>query len=452
MALPGCSRRRQCTPRRVVTIFFYVFLTWLVVTLVIVSDDGPEDSSGRRLGFLQWLFSSGQSTGIQRKRVCADHSFEQVSQPQFVTLHSQIHLLTPAYYDDRKPGEVYFRILALLAGNSKPTSPDMYCHVTLNDSTVISKKLQWYVFNENLNVANGGYILSCPLSSLQIADQCSVSISLSSDAETGKVVRLPALVWHRDDHQGDFAICVPPLFGSVTVENIVEFVEMHKLLGVQHVFFYDFRTPFRTKQAVDLYVRQGVATSYPWSLPMQEGFVRYFGQLLTVHHCMFTAMWRYRYVAFVDLDEYIIPREGLVTWNDVMASIDHDINSGFRFFSAFFPPTVNPVPSNNNLDTKLMTLTWTQKSDGYHLKRTKCIVRPERMFEMGVHHISKWNEEQWPAKSVHRDVALVHHYRTCFQSNFNGSCFSHVTDNSALRYASQLMLAYDSTMALLAEN
>lgn len=53
--------------------------------------------------------------------------------------------------------------------------------------------------------------------------------------------------------------------------------------------------------------------------------------------------------------------------------------------------------------------------------RTKVMLCPWRVYEVGIHHISKQNREEWRSWSVQPDVAYLHHYRRCV-ANFGMRC------------------------------
>ena len=466
MARPYCKRKLKCNSRTIALIFGCLCIVWLGITVIVVERENQFradkfsdefDIASRKHKHHLNAYSARYKFRATNLTRC-QHNFNDITQPKFQKLHSKVYLLS-AYYDNRKEGSPFFRILALLSGAMKSTAPLLYCHMIDVDGVTVVKEIKEYVFNENLNSVYGGYILSCPLHDVRLDDVCFVKISLRQQVESSSSssITLPVLTWDHDQFEGDFAICVPPLFGNLEPINLVEFVEMHRILGVEQVFFYDYKgtdeissTNSAIRQVVDYYVRKGTVTSYEWSLPLPLNFIRYYGQLLTVHHCMFTNVLRYKYIAFLDLDEFIMPRNKLVSWYDIINEIDDGSYSGFRFKSASFPPYFNSAKNGNSI-APLVTLGWIKRAVGYHTKRTKCIVRPERMFEMGVHHISKWNEEHWPPLDVHVDIGQVHHYRACFSSFFQGNCNNIETDDTALRYSTVLTLAYEKTMKELNE-
>ena len=365
---------------------------------------------------------------------------------EFRHINNKVFFL-PAFYDDRKPSETYFRILALLPGSPLSklrTPPPIYCRIILCNNTEIVLSALLYPFNENLGRYYGGYIVSCPLQNLNITmfqNFCELTLSLSgTQSNTSASVTLPVMTWRNEEPQKSFALCIPPLFGNVTAERLIEFIEFHRLLGVDHLYFYNYTGSGQEyvsikrniSDVLNYYSKLGLVTTYQWRLPIEESLVRYYGQLTTVHHCLYTAMFRYTYVAFNDIDEYIIPRwQNVTNWSDLLALVDNDRHCGFRFYSSFFQ-------HDNNANTSVsdpVTMTWLFRYGDIHQKRTKCIVRPERMFEMGVHHMSKWNEEHWTPKDVEASVALVHHYRSCVEDYIHSkNCKQTSTDDFTLRY------------------
>ena len=458
----NCNRKLRSCSKSFAVVFFCCCIAWMTVTIILAEEglhltveqlnkqlyDSSDYNENRFKALSKYKFLNSNLTRCLQ-------NFNEIAQPKFQKLHAKVYLLS-AYYDNRKKASPFFRILALLRGAAKSTAPPLYCHVVDEDGVTIVRKIDEYVFNENMNSVYGGYILSCPLHDIRLADVCTVKISLTRfigiiGSWLSSSITLPVLTWNHDHYVDDFAICVPPLFGTLEPSSLIEFVEMHRILGVGHVFFYEYRgaddanfTNSVLRQVVKYYVRQGTVTSYEWVLPLPLKSVRYYGQLLTVHHCMFNNMLRYKYLAFLDLDEFIMPRNDLFTWHDIFKRIDNNQFSGFRFKSVSFPPVANSVNYRNS-SYPLITLGQTTRAIGYHTKRTKCVVRPERIFEMGVHHISKWNEEHWPPLDVHMTIGRVHHYRTCFSTFFKGNCNNTETDNTALRYSTALILAYEKT-------
>jgi len=120
----------------------------------------------------------------------------------------------------------------------------------------------------------------------------------------------------RDKPQHQFGVCVTNGYGVYkTVEEVVEWVEMHHLLGVSEIHLYD--SGYRNLTAVIDYYTKTKKTMTVKRIPHPLGSegVRTDGvDLFTVdqirnlrttslNDCMMRHMYRYRWLVVVDLDE-----------------------------------------------------------------------------------------------------------------------------------------------------
>lgn len=72
---------------------------------------------------------------------------------------------------------------------------------------------------------------------------------------------------------------------------------------------------------------------------------------------------------------------------------------------------------------------------------------PWRVFEVGIHHISKQNREEWLPLQVQPEVAYLHHYRGCL-GDYGMSCQGWVKDTIiADRYLGDLATNYNKALA-----
>lgn len=104
--------------------------------------------------------------------------------------------------------------------------------------------------------------------------------------------------------------------------------------------------------------------------------------------------------------------------------------AGYSFQSAFFDPLLSGLISHvmYDLESDLRTKTFSKV-------RSKVMVRPEAIFELGIHHVSRLVSEDLTVYHVPTDVAFVHHYRKCiseFDPLMNCQIFAH--DESLSRY------------------
>jgi hypothetical protein len=75
-----------------------------------------------------------------------------------------------------------------------------------------------------------------------------------------------------DDHVSrlpTLAVCVKPLHFNLSKTTwFVEFVEMYRLQGASHFFFYDHSVSQGVVKVLSHYVRKKLVTVLPWNLPL----------------------------------------------------------------------------------------------------------------------------------------------------------------------------------------
>ena len=347
-----------------------------------------------------------------------------------------------AYYDKRLKDAPYIRILAL-AQHTPEHAREIYCLLRNDSGSLISIKAHQYEFNENHNMRYGGFVFSCPLAGDVTSQPCSVDISAAPSGHlvnhSSSIIRLPLSPVERKVPRYEFTVCIPPLFGHLDARRLVEFIELSRLLGAEHLFFYLYPDPrlngvanLTVRNALSYYREQGMVTVFPWELPVPVGSLWYYGQVLAIHHCLYHNMYLSKFTLFNDIDEFLVPARQL-KWREMMQSLDTTNSSGFRFVSAFFPPKPSFAVAQWKPAASLVTMTNVQRTRSFSNVRTKCAVLPDRIFEMGIHHISKQNVEEWLPVNVAADVAVLHHYRDCI-SGWGVACGERVDDRSLLQH------------------
>ena len=94
------------------------------------------------------------------------------------------------------------------------------------------------------------------------------------------------------------------------VLHLLEFIELYKLLGAAHVTLYNDTVGSEAACALKNYEQKGYVTLLPWNnLDMvSQKEIRTEGIFAALNDCLYRMMYKFEYVAVVDLDEFIIPR------------------------------------------------------------------------------------------------------------------------------------------------
>ena len=89
----------------------------------------------------------------------------------------------------------------------------------------------------------------------------------------------------------------------------MEFIELHRILGVDHFTFYNHTVGPEVGCILEDYTSRGLVTVLPWKLNMvSQREIRTEGLFAALNDCLYRSMYKYSHVILIDLDEFIIPK------------------------------------------------------------------------------------------------------------------------------------------------
>ena len=355
-------------------------------------------------------------------------------------------LVYSVWFDDRK-SQHYIRILLL--NSKKDGLPSLSCHFeSAGKQNIFTTVASFYEHNENYPRRFGGYIASCIVPKELDSIPCFVNISVTSTKQNeGNSVAFPVdfIGLQRNiDETSDakYGICTPPVHGDISLERLIEFLELSQILGASHFTFYDFEMTEKMRNVLNYYQNKGLVNVLEWNFPSYIGKndVHYFGQVLSIMDCLYRSMKHLHFVAFNDLDEFIVPlrHDNIST---LLRDIHKDQHCGHCFESVTFDPSKNTADQDSQKASPLLTQRVIFRTSQVTPFWTKCIVDPRRIFEQGIHHISKPNEEYYHADKVDWNIARVFHYRKCRDSHaaMQPRCSEFEVDKTMQKFGHQLM-------------
>lgn len=89
---------------------------------------------------------------------------------------------------------------------------------------------------------------------------------------------------------------------------LAEWLEFHRLVGVEHVYLYDNGSTDNPTEVLAPYLKEGFVTLIPWALPWYLGGTT--AQYVAFAHALLNFGHDWRWIAFIDLDEFLFPVEG----------------------------------------------------------------------------------------------------------------------------------------------
>ncbi|XP_012283915.1 beta-1,4-galactosyltransferase galt-1 isoform X2 [Orussus abietinus] len=372
-----------------------------------------------------------------------------------------------AYFDDRVgagPG------LVRVIGATRTRGPErVWCRFwyrrdgNATASLTVAAKVK--VIRENWNLKYSACFVICPLPrNPPTRERVPRAVSVVARLKAAPANRL--LVRNRPEFRPKtrqpLAVCVKPLhYDYNRVLQLVEFIELHRLLGATHVTLYNDTVGTEAGCVLGDYEAKGLVTILPWHrLDMiSQTEIRTEGLFAALNDCLYRSMYEYEYVALLDLDEFIVPRHNdtildLIRWMGERVNVKS--TGAFSFQNAFFYLQWNDdsavIKSRSRAEAGLVTLRKTRRRANLHphKQRSKYVCRPEDVVEAGNHFVWEFipghGTLNVPSKS-----AILHHYRVC---EFGGNdCVKteSVVDRRAYKYRDRLARNVDGVWTELAE-
>ncbi len=225
----------------------------------------------------------------------------------------------------------------------------------------------------------------------------------------------------------NFTVCVSSPLQYLDANQLVEWIEVNSLFGADHFVLYMHSGHDQNIQPyVDYYNKVDKLDSIPWNLAAvgiddPERDVHKFAQLIQENDCFMRNMYQTRYVAFLDIDEFIVPRGQHSSWSDLVSTCEDAAQYQVRclIFRREWPSDDKVTRDARIAQYNLLTLLKTKVEDRvfppYH--RSKYIVKPLYIKSVMVNHVHKFMNSLSGYENqtciLRPDDALLHHYRNC---------------------------------------
>ncbi|XP_047472002.1 uncharacterized protein LOC125027158 isoform X1 [Penaeus chinensis] len=373
-------------------------------------------------------------------------------EPVYHTKHK--FFVYSAYYDDRKG-----RIIRVIGATQTKKSDRVWCKYWYSNSSTLIVNGAIKIIRENWNLKFSACFIACPLTIYKNGKQPipppeSVSVMADPGGNATNKLRVMNLDVNKEGVRDSFAVCVKPLhFDYNNVNQMIEFIELNKILGVEHFTLYNHTIGKEVDCILKSYADQGVINILPWKLDMKsQKEIRTEGLFAALNDCLYRYMYQYKYILMIDLDEYIVPHTN-TSLPELMRYLHTKADArkigAISFQNSFFYLQWPDDPNSASLPP-LVTLRKTRRRQRFHphKQRSKYIAVQPFVVEAGNHFV--W--EFLPGKgtlNVPNEVAFLHHYRVC---EFGGDdCVRNprTTDVSMYRYKDRLVKSYSTNMAQL---
>ena len=217
-----------------------------------------------------------------------------------------------------------------------------------------------------------------------------------------------------------FGVCYgSPLYGFKYDQDIIDSIEMNKLLGATWFTIYVYEANDKAMKILKYYSQKlkilNAVLNWRENLP-RRAFNR--GQLVALHDCIYRNMYQVQFLAFCDLDELILPQKGL-NWNRLFSKIDRPERAHFVFAHLGFhhnetkPSKYFHCPSKPKLTYKMPRFFAMYKRSASPLrtpKQAKSIAKPKFVITAHVHYQKRLLPGYY-VYFVPKNVAVMKHFR-----------------------------------------
>lgn len=354
---------------------------------------------------------------------------------------SQI-LIFGAYFDSRP--NVYKHTVRLFTVTTFKPSKYVYCQLWYKNDTrpqvlrAVPKDI-----GRGLSVSGTLYqerMYSCELESQQSVLPLDVSLSFS---ECSNSTTLVSIIVPPVKETYEFGVCVVVAYGELDPVALSEWIEFNRLLGVGEINVYNSRLNVESMRIFQHYKQLGVVNIRE-SAPPLNNWCKWCQKLTAIpalNDCMYRNMFRYKYLAVIDFDEFIIPKISM-KWSSMISYLQSTWKEdppSFMFRNGYF---FEEFPVNRSNPSYLLTSRNLHRTEpsraGYAVKS---IVNPRRCVSMQNHYcMIRTADVMSYALQVSPEIALVHHYKPCHfsKSECNNYLMHPVLDKSALRFLRSL--------------
>ncbi|EFX71575.1 hypothetical protein DAPPUDRAFT_308785 [Daphnia pulex] len=392
-----------------------------------------------------------------------------------------------AYYDSRKIiQQPVVRILGMI-DRLEPTvkSNCLFWYDIAKDPLVMPVVEYKYVWNKKWGNYKQGllqpYLMTCNLPNpADLVDkgfklgQIPVSVSLTEkgcEPPTNNLLinnKVPA-------EKKRFAVCVKGLdFLQVDLSvRLVEWIELLGLLGADKIFLYELEVHPNASKVLQHYQETGQVELTPISLPGDQpnlpGLRHLYlkskiinkrqNELIPYNDCLYRNLNSYDYIALLDTDEVIMPRE-VSTWNELMEKVLAEVPSNkspssYNFRNVYFWDDAEHSHTwHHDIPRHMHMMQHVYRSYNYTKPRAfvKCFHDVQRVMTLHNHFPFACLGGGCTSHGVEPETAHLQHYRGDCQTKKNCDVdFKQflVKDTTIWRYKEDLIYRVDAVLKKL---
>lgn len=252
-----------------------------------------------------------------------------------------------------------------------------------------------------------------------------VQAQIATDKYCHKLTVSIPILSNIPDKKLTYGVCLHQ--GLFTLKNsqiLVDWVELNLALGAEIITVYlqDVLESFYNLMLP--YIKKGVVEVLDWSLkpPLIPTSIYFYGQYGLINECIYRNLYRVKYLALIDVDEFIVPQQtsSVIEMLQTLEKTRQKVASYIFYNTVMYKGQVN-LPEVKSAN-KCSNMTWPRYYT--HTLRIKdpvaqnkwypfhkIIVKPQAVISGWVHWVVNTSAGYDNSYSVPADVGLTFHYR-----------------------------------------
>ena len=238
--------------------------------------------------------------------------------------------------------------------------------------------------------------------------------------------------------------CIGQIYnGFDDINQLVEMVEVNRILGVDLVVLYNHTSSAILDPYIHSFQRDAVLDFYNWYHPLMQkvGNARFYGNFILNNDCLYRYMYRSDYIIMTDLDEVVVPDEKYGTLPVLLSQISQLNISQYALHRVCFPDDWPSDPMwidhytarEYHIRTLLQTI---RNDDEIEIQIFKSILKPEYITFASNHVGSK--SLYGGCEIISPSQTKVFHYRNTIRKKQN-AVMREVRDVSMHRFAADIL-------------
>jgi len=364
-------------------------------------------------------------------------------------------LLYGAYLDVRSKNRLGPTVRVLGMINRLEPKVKTFCQLWFNDSKepVFSKVLEYkYIWYKKWGNYKQGlfqpYLLACQLPKTHWG-KAPASVSIVEHKCDVATNNLRVIYNKPEGEKKKFAVCVKGLdFPDDDLSiRLTEWIEVLTTLGADKIFLYNLEVHPNVTKVLDYYSAKGMVDVTPISLPgyqpnlpvLQHMYLKSKlnnkrqNELIPYNDCLYRNMYRYEYIALLDIDEVIMPIKHN-NWADMMEEavksslkVKNETRASWNFRNVYFMDEMLDIhePEHfKDIPPYLHMMQHVYRSANYTKpgQYVKCFHNPEKALILHNHFPLGCLGGVCTSYPVDTSLAHLQHYRQDCVSTLKKSC------------------------------